>query len=84
MPASGKSVQVPSWVVYDLQHDKIAALRAHIPMDLFANNSSELYPVLVGPPVTRPMPQWLGRHPAERRTRRSSWPEASSWPSPSW
>jgi SnoaL-like polyketide cyclase len=36
MPASGKSVQVPYCVVYDLQHDKIAALRAYIPMDLFA------------------------------------------------
>jgi steroid delta-isomerase-like uncharacterized protein len=36
MPASGKSVQVPYCVVYDLQHEKIAALRAYIPMDLFA------------------------------------------------
>ena len=36
MPASGKSVQLPYCVVYDLQHDKIAALRAYIPMDLFA------------------------------------------------
>jgi ketosteroid isomerase-like protein len=36
MPASGKSVQVPYCVVYDLQHGKIAALRAYIPMDLFA------------------------------------------------
>jgi predicted ester cyclase len=36
MPASGKSVQVPYCAVYDLQHDKIAALRAHIPMDLVA------------------------------------------------
>jgi predicted ester cyclase len=36
MPASGKSVQVPSCVVYDLQQEKITALRAYIPMDLFA------------------------------------------------
>ena len=36
MPATGRSVQVPYCVVYDLQHDKIAALRAYIPMDLFA------------------------------------------------
>jgi steroid delta-isomerase-like uncharacterized protein len=36
MPASGKSVQVPYCVVYDLQDDKIAALRAYIPMELFA------------------------------------------------
>jgi predicted ester cyclase len=33
--ATGKSVQVPYCVVYDLQHEKIAALRAYIPMDLF-------------------------------------------------
>jgi steroid delta-isomerase-like uncharacterized protein len=36
MPASGKSVQVPYCVVYDLRDDKIAALRAYIPMELFA------------------------------------------------
>jgi steroid delta-isomerase-like uncharacterized protein len=36
IPASGKSVQVPYCVVYDLWDDKIAALRAYIPMDLFA------------------------------------------------
>jgi hypothetical protein len=36
MPGSGKSVQVPYYMVYDLQHEKIAALRAYIPMDLFA------------------------------------------------
>jgi predicted ester cyclase len=35
MPAGGKSVQVPYCVVYDLRGDKIAALRAYIPMDLF-------------------------------------------------
>jgi steroid delta-isomerase-like uncharacterized protein len=32
---TGKSVQVPYCVVYDLQDDKITALRAYIPMDLF-------------------------------------------------
>jgi predicted ester cyclase len=36
MPAGGKSVQVPYCVVYDLQHEMIADLRAYIPMDLFA------------------------------------------------
>jgi len=36
MAATGKSVQVPYCVVYDLWDDKIAALRAYIPMDLFA------------------------------------------------
>ena len=36
VPASGRSVQVPYCVVYDLQQEKIAALRAYIPMDLFA------------------------------------------------
>jgi steroid delta-isomerase-like uncharacterized protein len=36
MAATGKSVQVPYCVVYDLRDDKIAALRAYIPMDLFA------------------------------------------------
>jgi steroid delta-isomerase-like uncharacterized protein len=36
MPATGKSVQVPYCVVYDLHDDKIAALRAYIPMELFA------------------------------------------------
>ena len=36
MPASGKSVQVPYCVVDDLQDDKIAALRAYIPLELFA------------------------------------------------
>jgi hypothetical protein len=36
MPASGKSVQVPYCVAYDLQHDKIAALRAYNPIDLLA------------------------------------------------
>jgi steroid delta-isomerase-like uncharacterized protein len=35
MPATRKSVQVPYCVVYDLRDDKIAALRAYIPMDLF-------------------------------------------------
>ena len=37
IPATGKSVQVPYCVVYDLQGDKITALRAYIPMDLFAH-----------------------------------------------
>jgi steroid delta-isomerase-like uncharacterized protein len=36
IPASGKSVHVPYCVVYDLRDDKIATLRAYIPMDLFA------------------------------------------------
>ena len=36
MPPTGKSVQVPYCVIYDLQDDKITALRAYIPMDLFA------------------------------------------------
>ena len=36
IPASGRSVQVPYCVVYELQQEKIAALRAYIPMDLFA------------------------------------------------
>jgi predicted ester cyclase len=35
MPATGRSVQVPYCVVNDLRGDKIAALRACIPMDLF-------------------------------------------------
>jgi steroid delta-isomerase-like uncharacterized protein len=35
IPATGKSVQVPYCVVYDLRDDKLAALRAYIPMDLF-------------------------------------------------
>jgi predicted ester cyclase len=35
IPASGRSVQVPYCVVYDLRGDKLAALRAYIPMDLF-------------------------------------------------
>jgi steroid delta-isomerase-like uncharacterized protein len=37
IPATGRSVQVPYCVVYDLQGDKITALRAYIPMDLFAH-----------------------------------------------
>jgi steroid delta-isomerase-like uncharacterized protein len=36
MPASGKSVQVPYCVIYDLRDNKLAALRAYIPMDLFS------------------------------------------------
>ena len=36
MPATGRLVQVPYCVVYDLRGDKIAALRAYIPMELFA------------------------------------------------
>ena len=35
IPATGRSVQVPYCVVYDLREDKITALRAYIPMDLF-------------------------------------------------
>jgi steroid delta-isomerase-like uncharacterized protein len=37
IPATGKSVQVPYCVVYDLRDDKITALRAYIPIDLFAH-----------------------------------------------
>jgi steroid delta-isomerase-like uncharacterized protein len=40
IPATGKSVQVPYCVVYDLQDDKITALRGYIPMDLFAQQLS--------------------------------------------
>jgi steroid delta-isomerase-like uncharacterized protein len=40
IPPTGKSVQVPYCVVYDLQGDKLAALRAYIPMDLFAQQLS--------------------------------------------
>ena len=40
VPATGKSVQVPYCVVYDLQDGKLAALRADIPMDLFAQQLS--------------------------------------------
>jgi steroid delta-isomerase-like uncharacterized protein len=36
MAATGRSVQVPYCVVYDLRDGKLAALRAYIPMDLFA------------------------------------------------
>ena len=34
VPASGKEVRVPYSVVYDLQGDKITALRAYMPMDV--------------------------------------------------
>jgi steroid delta-isomerase-like uncharacterized protein len=40
IPATGKSVQVPYCVIYDLRYDKLAALRAYIPMDLFAQQLS--------------------------------------------
>ena len=36
MPASGKSVNVPYCVVYDLRDDKIAELRIYMPMELFS------------------------------------------------
>jgi steroid delta-isomerase-like uncharacterized protein len=36
IPATGKSVQVPYCVVYALRDDELAALRAYIPMDRFA------------------------------------------------
>jgi steroid delta-isomerase-like uncharacterized protein len=36
VPATGKSVQVPYCVVYDLRDDKIAAVRAYMPMEPFA------------------------------------------------
>jgi steroid delta-isomerase-like uncharacterized protein len=36
MPATGKSVNVPYCVVYDLRDDKIAALRIYMPMELFS------------------------------------------------
>jgi len=35
LPATGKPVQVPYCMVYELHDDKIAVLRAYIPMDLF-------------------------------------------------
>jgi steroid delta-isomerase-like uncharacterized protein len=35
VPATGKPVQVPYCMVYDLDYDKIAALRAYVPTDLF-------------------------------------------------
>jgi steroid delta-isomerase-like uncharacterized protein len=34
VPASGKEVRVPYSVMYDLQGDKITALRAYMPMDV--------------------------------------------------
>ena len=37
IPATGKPVQVPYCVVYDLRDGKITALRAYIPMDLFTH-----------------------------------------------
>jgi steroid delta-isomerase-like uncharacterized protein len=40
MAATGKSIQVPYCVVYDLRDDKIVALRAYIPMDLFTQQLS--------------------------------------------
>jgi steroid delta-isomerase-like uncharacterized protein len=40
IPATGKSVQVPYCMVYDLRDDKITALRAYIPMDLFTQQLS--------------------------------------------
>ena len=36
MPATGKSVNVPYCVVYDVRDDRIAALRIYMPMELFA------------------------------------------------
>jgi predicted ester cyclase len=36
MPPTGKSVKVPYCVIYELRDDKIAALRAYMPMELFA------------------------------------------------
>jgi steroid delta-isomerase-like uncharacterized protein len=38
MAPTGKSVQVPYCVIYDLHDDKITALRAYIPMDLFTQH----------------------------------------------
>ena len=40
MAATGKSVQVPYCVIYDLRGDKIVALRAYIPMDLLVQQLS--------------------------------------------
>ena len=37
IPATGKTVQVPYCVVYDLRDGKITALRTYIPMDLFTH-----------------------------------------------
>jgi steroid delta-isomerase-like uncharacterized protein len=34
--ATGRSVRVPYCVVYELRDDKISALRAYMPMDMFA------------------------------------------------
>jgi hypothetical protein len=40
MPATGRSVNVPYCVVYDLREDKIAALRIYMPMELFSQQLS--------------------------------------------
>jgi steroid delta-isomerase-like uncharacterized protein len=41
IPATGKTVQVPYCVVYDLRDDKLAALRAYIPMTCSPSSSSD-------------------------------------------
>ena len=41
MPASGKSVNVPYCVVYDLRDDKISELRIYMPMELFSQQLAE-------------------------------------------
>jgi steroid delta-isomerase-like uncharacterized protein len=40
IPPTGKPVQVPYCVIYDLQDGRIGALRGYIPMDLFAQQLS--------------------------------------------
>jgi steroid delta-isomerase-like uncharacterized protein len=40
IPPTGKSVQVPYCLVYDLRDDEIAAVRSYMPMDLFAQQLS--------------------------------------------
>ena len=63
IPATGKSVQVPYCVVYDLQQERSPPFAPTSPWTCSPNSSSELDLGLVGPPVTRPVPQWLGRRP---------------------
>jgi predicted ester cyclase len=57
IPASGRSVQVPYCVVYDLQQERSPPFAPTSPWTCSPNSSSELDLGLVGPPVTRPVPQ---------------------------
>jgi hypothetical protein len=43
-----------------------------------------IYLVLVGPPVTRPVPQWLGRHPSRTQNEAIIMVRGKLWPSPYW